>query len=187
MLMYSENEMSCMCFEIWENRNRCNLINVRRETASVPELAAANDWGTKPQNRQHLARYMSIFLDFQYSALRSALSLLRICLRVHTWLALNSIRPYLITYKWHASYQRARKVTHYYIVRFSKRTSLKSHGASSKLHLRPVLPLCKLSAALRNSAKLYPTTNTNAPTIRTSLKGLFDSRLRYVTKQSSNE
>lgn len=53
------------------------------------------------------------------------LSFLCIYLRVHTWLVLNSIRPYLITYKWHASRQRARKVTHYYIVRFSKRNGFK--------------------------------------------------------------
>lgn len=119
MLPLSENEMSC-AFEIWENGNRCNLINVLQKTTSVPGLAAAT---TEKQNRKtdSISHGTGVSSSI-FSLLRFApVSLLCICLRVHTWLALNSIRAYLITYKWHASRKRARKVTHY-IVRISKRT-----------------------------------------------------------------
>lgn len=39
-LMYFENEVSCMCFEIYENRNRCNLINVHPRNVQCPRIGS---------------------------------------------------------------------------------------------------------------------------------------------------
>lgn len=121
----------CTMLTFWE----LNVLhqNLNRTTGvillmSFKKRPVAVDWqllrlkgGTakSPASRLSTRQAFSIFGLLHFARAR-----LCIYLRVHTWLARNSIRPYLITYKWHASRQRVRKVTYYYTVRFS----LKAHG-----------------------------------------------------------
>jgi len=179
--MYNVNifrKWNVVYFEIWENRNRCNLIKSFEKQPVSPDwqLPRVRSGTAKPTTSRVVQEYLPRFSVFCASR-----SLLCICLRVHTWLALNSIRPYLITYKWHASRQCARKVTHYYIVRFSKRT------AFNRCKFEAVFKIgFAIVQTFRRFAKFCETLSNhqNAPNVRTSLKGLFDL-LRYITKQST--